>query len=145
MAHYNDPDIIDRVKNLKNKSREELLDIWQSSYRKPAPKGISRRILELAAAYHIQEKAFGGLPSNIKLKLKRYRPTTTSKSRLPDIADGTIFVREWNGVVHRVEAIDGKYMWSEKLYNSLSEIARMITGTRWSGPRFFGVGMHANE
>lgn len=145
MEKYNDQNITDQVLDIKNRTREELLDIWQSAYRKPAPKGISRRILELAAAYHIQEKAYGGLPQNIKLKLKRYSCAQPPTAKSRDIADGTVFVREWNGVLHRVEAIDGKYMWSEKLYSSLSEIARMITGTRWSGPRFFGVGVHANE
>lgn len=145
MDKYNDHNISDQVRDIKNRSREELLDIWQSAYRKPAPKGISRRILEMAAAYHIQEKALGGLPPNIKLKLKRYRPATASKNRSSDIADGTIFVREWNGVLHSVEAIDGKFLWQEKTYQSLSEIARQITGTRWSGPRFFGLKGHYHE
>lgn len=145
MENFNQLDLLERINNIKNLSRDELLEIWQQAYRKPAPKGISRRILELAAAYHIQEKSYGGLPPNIKLKLKRYSCAQSSKANSRDIADGTVFVREWNGVLHRVEAIDGQYMWSEKLYNSLSEIARMITGTRWSGPRFFGVGVHANE
>lgn len=139
MEKFTDQVIHENVNNIKNLSRDELLDIWQQAYRKPAPKGISRRILELAAAYHIQAKAFGGLPPNIKLKLKRYKPNISSKAHSSDIADGTVFVREWNGVVHRVEAVDGHYMWSEKLYSSLSEIARTITGTRWSGPRFFGI------
>lgn len=137
--------VYERVSNIKNQSREELLDMWQTAYRKPAPKGISRRILELAAAYHFQELAYGGLPPNIKLKLKRYSITPPTKAKSSEVADGTIFVREWNGVIHRVEAVDGKYMWSAKIYNSLSEIARVITGTRWSGPRFFGVGAHNNE
>ncbi len=145
MEKYNDQIVTDQVLDIKNRTREELLDIWKQAYRKPAPKGISRRILELAAAYHIQEKAYGGLPPNIKLKLKRHSYVQSPKANSRDIADGTVFVREWNGVVHRVEAVDGQYMWSEKLYNSLSEIARMITGTRWSGPRFFGVRVHANE
>ena len=98
--------VYERVSNIKNQSREELLDIWQKAYRKPAPKGISRRILELAAAYHIQEQAFGGLPPNIKLKLKRYSFAPSTKAKSSEIADGTIFVREWNGVVHRVEGPD---------------------------------------
>lgn len=133
-------EVFERVNDLKNKSREELLDIWQKAYRKPAPKGISRRILELAAAYHIQEKTFGGLPPYIKLKIKRYSYTPSTKHKSSEVADGTIFVREWNRDVHRVEALDGKFLWKEQMYDSLSEIARIITGTRWSGPRFFGVG-----
>ena len=137
--------VFERVSNIKNQTRDELLDVWQKAYRKPAPKGISRRILELAAAYHIQEQAFGGLPPNTKLKLKRYSYAPSTKAKSSKITDGTIFVREWNGVIHRVEAVDGKFMWSQKIYNSLSEIARMITGTRWSGPRFFGLGVQSNE
>ena len=140
MAKYNDHTVIGQIAELKNKTRADLLKHWQSAYRKPAPKGISRRILEMAAAYNIQEKAYVGLPPNIKLKLKRYRPDTALKSKDANIPDGTILVREWNGILHRVEAIDGKFIWAEKTYNSLSEIARKITGTRWSGPRFFGLG-----
>lgn len=127
------------VIDLKNVPRKVLLQIWLKMYHSDPPKGISRRMLEHAAAYYIQSQRLGGLPQNIKLKLKRYSNSTSVKSRYPEIPDRTILVREWNGTVHQVEAVDGNFMWKEQLYGSLSEIARLITGTRWSGPRFFGL------
>lgn len=127
------------VSDLKNVSRKTLLQIWLKIYHSDPPKGISRRMLEHAAAYHIQSRRLGGLPQNIKLKLKRYSNSASVKSNSPEIPDRTILVREWNGTIHQVEAVDGNFMWREQLYGSLSEIARLITGSRWSGPRFFGL------
>ena len=55
------------------------------------------------------------------------------------IKPGTKLIREWKGRVHEVIVLDDTYIWSGKPYRSLSQIARAITGTRWSGPRFFGL------
>jgi hypothetical protein len=55
------------------------------------------------------------------------------------IKPGTKLIREWKGRVHEVTVLDDTYIWSGKPYRSLSQIARAITGTRWSGPRFFGL------
>jgi hypothetical protein len=52
---------------------------------------------------------------------------------------GTILSREWNGVIHRVTVVDDRFLWNENKYDSLSAIALAITGTRWNGPRFFGL------
>lgn len=127
------------ITDLKNVSRKVLSLIWLKMYHSDPPKGLSRRMLEHTAAYYIQSQQLGGLPQKIKLKLKRYSYSTLVKSKHSEIPDRTVLVREWNGIVHQVEAIDGKFMWKEQLYGSLSEIARLITGTRWSGPRFFGL------
>ena len=128
-----------KIENLKDASRPILLQIWRKMFHTDPPKKTSRRMLEHSAAYYVQSKQSGGLPQNIKLKLKRYSNSKTNVSNFPEIPDGTVFVREWNGSVHQVEAIDDKFKWKEQLYGSLSEIARSITGTRWSGPRFFGL------
>lgn len=127
------------VSELQTVSREDLIQFWQKMYHSDPPKGISRRMLEHTAAYYIQSQQLGGLPQKIKLKLKRYSNSTSVKSKHSEIPDRTVLVREWNGTVHQVETIDGKFMWKEQLYGSLSEIAELITGTRWSGPRFFGL------
>lgn len=52
---------------------------------------------------------------------------------------GSRLVREWNGRVHTVDVVDSQFLYNGRSYRSLSEIARVITGTRWSGPRFFGL------
>jgi hypothetical protein len=53
---------------------------------------------------------------------------------------GARLIREWNGTTHVVDVVDGGYLWNGEQHRSLSAIARAITGTRWSGPRFFGIG-----
>ena len=59
--------------------------------------------------------------------------------RAPTLQSGARLVREWNGVNHVVEVIEGGYVWNGDRHRSLSAIARAITGARWSGPRFFGL------
>jgi hypothetical protein len=58
---------------------------------------------------------------------------------------GTILVREWQGIAHRVTMLDCGVSFKGKRYRSLSEVAREITGSRWSGPRFFGLRSHHTE
>lgn len=120
-------------------SREELIARWEKSYRHPPPKGISRRLLEYSAAYQLQVKAFGGLSVTAKRKLKqKARPSKkqkTSKTLVP----GTRLVREWHGETHNVDVLKKGFTYEGEVYASLSEIARAITGARWSGPRFFGL------
>lgn len=123
--------------NIGNMSRGELLKIWKKMYRALPPKGISRRLLEQAAAYHLQTRQFGRLQPHIRRKL--LRSPLSGLDKPPSLRPGTILVREWRGTVHRVEVMGSGFMWRQKIYGSLSEIARAITGTRWSGPRFFGL------
>jgi hypothetical protein len=62
---------------------------------------------------------------------------------VPPISIVSLQVREWRGRMHEVIVLEDVYLWKGARYRSLSEIARLITGTRWSGPRFFGTGQHA--
>ena len=77
------------------------------------------------------------LPSNLptpsKVALRRV------SSRQVTLTTGTRLVREWNGRTISVEVVDNHFVWNDAPYRSLSEIARAVTGTRWSGPRFFGI------
>ena len=56
-----------------------------------------------------------------------------------ELQAGTILSREWNGATHRVIVVDGGFLWDSTTYDSLSKVAFAITGTRWNGPRFFGL------
>lgn len=113
----------------------ELRSAWARQVRTTPPK-VSAGLLRLAIAHHLQSKVVGGV-------------TKATARRLQEIADGnaaarvnpgTRFVREWRGRVHMVTMTDvGRYRWQDRDWNSLSEIARTITGTRWSGPAFFGT------
>jgi hypothetical protein len=124
--------------------REELVELWQKRFCVEPPKGCGRRLLELAAAYEIQELAFGGLKPDIRKALTdgslcSIDRVSARRAKNRIIKPGTRLVREWNGRTHLVEAVDSGFVWNGKLHRSLSTIAKAITGAHWSGPRFFGI------
>lgn len=126
-------------------SRATLVERWTAAYGRPPPKGISRRLLEYAAAYHLQVRAYGGLKPAIKRELQRLgnllkgpaRPKPPPNGKTLDA--GSRLLREWHGRTYTVDVLDSGFMWDGRRYGSLSEIARSITGARWSGPKFFGL------
>jgi hypothetical protein len=109
---------------------------WAQLTGKPVPR-ISPALLRLAVAYEVQARAYGGLSRVTQQKLDQLAAarTVTSPARA-----GMRLVREWNGKAHVVVVgEDGVIRWDEREWRSLSEVARAITGTRWSGPAFFGL------
>jgi hypothetical protein len=137
--------IPDRIAKLRTFQRSELLDLWQELYNKAAPPGIRREILVPFLAYRIQENAHGGLKPTALAELRRIARALdrnrTSNGPLvrPRIKTGTRLFREWRGHTHEVFVTESGYEYRHVGYRSLSEIARKITGTRWSGPAFFGL------
>jgi hypothetical protein len=119
---------------------------WHSMFRRKAPEHLPRHLLFKILAYHRQAEVYGDLDRDTKAFLDRLarRPDGISKLN-PDgprptrLRPGTVLVREWNGRAERVVVLDEGFGWNDKTYRSLSGIARAITGTRWSGPRFFGL------
>jgi hypothetical protein len=113
-----------------------------------APAHLSRHLLFRIVAYRIQEDLFGGLkPETIRL-LDQLANSAGSggdgrapASRRPRdvLRAGTVLVREWKGKRHHVMASAKGFSWNGREFDSLSEVAHAITGTRWSGPRFFGL------
>ncbi len=117
---------------------------WRRLYRSHPPRHIRRDLLVLAIAWKLQERVYGGL-------------TAAQKRRLADIAEelrkngnlsagpaicmkpGLRLVREWRGETHDVLVLEDGFEWNGQRRGSLSAIAREITGTQWSGPRFFGL------
>jgi Protein of unknown function (DUF2924) len=95
--------------------------------------------MQKAIAYDLQVKAFGGLPARTKRSLRSAAKADrkSALSKLP--SRGTRLVREWHGALHEVEVLEDSYLWRGVRHRSLSAIARAITGTKWSGPRFFGL------
>ena len=114
---------------------------------------IGRSFLVRAIAYRLQEQAFGGLKPATRRGLARIADeaaTTNSPKRrqLRKAETGTILVREWQGNAHRVTVLNEGVAFNGKRYRSLSQVAHEITGSRWSGPRFFGLrwsGMENNH
>ena len=132
------------IAGLSKLGTKELSERWKSLYGKAPSVHIGRTILIHAIAYRLQEKAFGGLKPSTRRLLARVAEEArtggtpvTPKGRTANT--GTILVREWQGKAHRVTVLDEGVAFNGKRYRSLSEVAREITGSRWSGPRFFGL------
>lgn len=123
------------VTALEAMSLEQLRDVWRRKVG-PAPKLRSPQLLRLSLAWRIQAAAFGGLDAETKRRLRRGGAGAAAADRLQP---GTVLIREWLGDRHQVTVVEGGFRYGETTYKSLSEIARLITGTRWNGPRFFGL------
>ena len=132
------------IARLRHLGLEELREEWQRQMRLPPPPCFKSALLFRALAYQLQVKAFGGLDRATERLLDRLAdaqdPTAVLASlRQRRIKPGTEFIREWEGTIHRVVVVEGGYAYLGQTYRSLSEIARLITGTNWNGPRFFGL------
>jgi len=139
-------DVASELATISNLSRAVLVKRWASAYGRPPPKGMSRRLLEYAAAWHLQSEAFGGLDSTVRRKLRRQAKSgEDGASRISGLVrsmalpPGSRLVREWHGRTYTVDVLDTGFLFNGQHYGSLSEVARVITGARWSGPRFFGL------
>lgn len=126
----------DQLAALEDMGRDALHVLW-TRLTGTRPPMISNKLLRLALAWQIQASVHGGLPRPVQQKLAQMSKgkTTTSVAQ-----PGMRLVREWNGKAHVVVVgEDGVIRWNGKDWRSLSEVARAITGTRWSGPAFFGL------
>ena len=117
---------------------------WTKLFRKDPPKSFGPDLLRRSIAHRIQEKAYGGLsrPAQRLLDqvMKAVAARPNGKIVLPRrIKPGSVLVREWKGKSHRVMVLADGFAYDGETYTSLSEIAVLITGTRWNGPRFFGL------
>lgn len=122
----------------------ELRVQWRRLCRYDPPKRLSRDVLELAVAWKLQERKHGGLTASTRRQLDALSEAMASgadlaKPRTVSLRPGARLVREWNGETHEVLVVEGGFQWKGRTWPSLSIIAREMTGTRWSGPRFFGV------
>lgn len=138
--HYN----VTTVSALSIFNRSKLHDLWKELFEVPPPAKLRREWLIRILAYRIQEKIYGGLKPEIQRQLLKLGQMLEKNPGAQVFASnamaGTQFVREWKGESHTVTSTDdGRYEYRGKQYKSLSEVARVITGTRWSGPLFFGL------
>jgi hypothetical protein len=121
----------------------EFSERWSGLYGSACPPGMSRNILVRAIAYQLQERAFGGLDPSARRRFNRAAADLAAGRNpaplAPKIKPGTRLLREWQGKVHEVIVLEKGVDYRGKSWPSLSAVAREITGTRWSGPRFFGL------
>jgi hypothetical protein len=128
---------------------DELRERWKTLCGKAPSREIGRSFLTRAIAYRLQERAHGAIkPSTSRLLARAAEERATGSSKRPQTRmaqTGTILIREWQGTAHRVTMLDDGVSFNGKRYRSLSEVAREITGSRWSGPRFFGLRSQITE
>jgi DUF2924 family protein len=146
--------------DLDRLSRSELRHLWRQQFGGEPPSSFGGDLLALAIAHARQERQYGGIPKSVARELDRlfdralpgssgsggqggagtHRGAHKPNGQSPMLTrPGTILVREWQGTTHQVTVLVDGFLWNGRAHNSLSGIARAITGTKWSGPRFFGM------
>ena len=134
----------DRLAVLPKMSNAQLHALWEKLFKQTPPRQVRRGLLIRILTYRIQEQAYGGLSPATRKRLGELarkfetNPSAELSSALR-IKPGTRLIRDWRGQSHRVTVLENGYEYAGKRYSSLSQIARLITGTRWSGPLFFGL------
>ena len=133
----------DELAGLSALDRKELVEKWRSLYKTGPPVGSQNKFLLYAVAHRMQEKALGGLkPATRRFLEKAAQNNDASKQQLLpaiSIKPGTRLLRKWHGITYEVIILESSVLCNSKHYRSLSEVARAITGARWSGPLFFGM------
>ncbi len=122
---------------LQTASRDELKARWEEAMGRPPPSRIGRVTMARILISDLQWKQSGLSKAAILRKLSKI--VAASESAKPVANSGARLVREWNGREHVVDVTVDGYLWNGQTWRSLSAIAKEITGTKWSGPRFFGV------
>ncbi|WP_035975754.1 DUF2924 domain-containing protein [Bradyrhizobium sp. th.b2] len=151
--HRNHPSsktsVEDEIAHLRGLALGGLRARWQSIFQRSAPPHLPRHLLIAIVAYRIQADRFGDLDQETRRVLDQKSANelgSTMAARLEafdrkrtDLTPGTVLVREWDQKSHRVMVLVNGFAWNGRSYDSLTKIAFAITGTKWNGPRFFGL------
>ena len=140
-------ELAQQLQSLESLSLVELRQAWEQQYGAPVPAAaMSPVLLRLSLGYKLQEAVHGGLSRKTLTQISAIRFDAAVRSvgkvatQTPTLKVGAKFIREWHGKVHEVSVLeDRKFSYGGSTYNSLTIIARQITGTHQSGPRFFGA------
>jgi hypothetical protein len=127
------------IERLAGMSRKELRAAWALEFGRQPPVGLWPDLLLRSLAWRLQEKAFGGHDKATLRLLKASAQKKAGDQRCQRLKAGTVLIREFAGVRHTVTIMPHGFVWQERSYSSLTAIARIITGTSWNGPRFFGL------
>ena len=139
----------DEIAHLRGLDLEGLRARWQSVFRRPAPAHLTRHLLFAVIAYRLQADRFGDLDHATRQVLDRTvakeagpamsaRLASFDQKRI-ELTPGTVLVRDWDRQSQRVMVMADGFAWNGQTYDSLSKVAFAITGTKWNGPRFFGL------
>ena len=137
------------IVHLRDLDLKQLRSRWQTIFRRQPPATLPRHLLFAMIAYRLQAEVFGDLDAESlrllqKIDVAPYKSEIASLAKIltqrqRELSPGTVLVREWNGQAHRVMVVEQGFAWQGTTYDSLSKIAQAITGTKWNGPRFFGL------
>ena len=139
----------DEIAHLHGLDLKGLHARWQSVFRRTAPTDLPRHLLFAILAYRIQADRFGELDYETsqvvdRTEAKESGPAVSARlirldQKRTELTPGTVLVREWDRKAQRVMVMADGFAWNGQTYDSLSKVAFAITGTRWNGPRFFGL------
>jgi hypothetical protein len=139
----------DEIARLRDLDLKALRARWKGVYRHDAPLHLPRHLLFAVLAYRLQADELGDLTPDSARLLKQLgtndspldvaRLTSSFDQQRTKPNSGTVLTREWKGQIHQVMVMDEGFGWNGKTYDSLSQVAYAITGTKWNGPRFFGL------
>jgi hypothetical protein len=149
-AQPTDPAVQDELDRVGTMPIAQLRLRYAQLFRSDPPKAFGPDLLRRSIAHRIQEKAYGGLSRSAQRLLdqmmKAYAAKPGGRIVLPRrIKPGSVLVREWKRKSHRVTVLADGFAYDGRTFSNLSEIAVLITGTRWNGPRFFGLRPKAQD
>lgn len=134
------------IAGLRDLDIAQLRNRWQTVFGRRSPSQLPRHLLFRVLAYRLQADHLGDLDGECRRLLDRSESPEEAGRRAVDLSrrtaelrPGTVLGREWNGRMHRVAVLAENFAWNGKSYPSLSKVALAITGTRWNGPKFFGL------
>ncbi len=138
------PNSVARLALLPKLGKTDLHNLWRELFQEQPPEKLRRDLLIPILGYRLQELEFHPLRSDTRRKLLVSAPALGKNNNAsglvaPNIKAGTRLIRQWQGKTHVVHVDERGYEYKGSRYDSLSEVARLITGTRWSGPLFFGL------
>jgi hypothetical protein len=139
----------DEIAHLRGLDLKGLRSRWQSVFGRPAPAHLTRHLLFAVIAYRLQADRFGDLDHATRQVLdrtiaKEAEPAMSARlasfdQKRTELTPGTVLVREWDRQSQRVMVMADGFAWNGQTYGSLSKVAFAITGSKWNGPRFFGL------
>lgn len=141
--------VADEIAHLRGLDLQGLRARWQSVFQRPAPAHLGRHLLFSIVAHQMQTDRFGDLDHEARKLLDQTEAgesgwaaparLTAFDQKRRALTPGTVLIREWNEQSQRVMVMEEGFAWNGQTYDSLSKVAFAITGTRWNGPRFFGL------
>jgi len=134
-------DILDRLPTMK---RPELVKLWQKGFGRLPHNRLRPELMRPVLAFRLQERLYGGDQPDKARRLREIAKSLVPENRSQHEAHnrfkaGTRIIREWKGKTYEIQISEVGYEFEGRTYRSLSPIANLITGTRWSGPAFFGT------